>query len=232
MKSFAQKFDEDCRFYDPKKRESSAVKQLADFRKMDILDVGCGTGRLAIPLAKDANKVLAIDKDKRLVEYARKKSKERNLVFRVEDAENINYDREFDIAILSWPDLGKKEKVLQNISNALKDNGKLIAIFPIGSPTHDILSNFKKRERRDLQDFQKVMEKKFTVLEEKIVETQYVFPNIDKAAEGIAFLLAEWYGQKQADMKNIREEVEKHFNGTSLKIGEKVKIILAKKLIS
>jgi hypothetical protein len=48
---------------DPEQAHLSALRRLADFSGKRILELGCGEGRLTIPIARDAAFVLAFDPD-------------------------------------------------------------------------------------------------------------------------------------------------------------------------
>jgi ubiquinone/menaquinone biosynthesis C-methylase UbiE len=66
--------------------EEPLVDQLlGDVRGLSILDVGCGTGRHAIRLAKAGAKVHALDFSSAMLERAQQKSAAGNIVFRVHD---------------------------------------------------------------------------------------------------------------------------------------------------
>ena len=59
-----------------------------------VLDVGCGWGRLALVLAREAKRVLGIDRDERAIGRARELALTSGLAtveFRIEDAESIDY---------------------------------------------------------------------------------------------------------------------------------------------
>lgn len=71
-----------------------------------IVDIACGTGTLAISMAKIAGKVTAIDLDEGLIKYAlnrQKKEDLQNLRFEILDASDLSVfsDKEFDIAVTS-----------------------------------------------------------------------------------------------------------------------------------
>lgn len=104
-----------------------------------ILDMGCGTGRHAVELAKRGYKVTGIDISSGMLAQAEKKAKKTDV--EVEwihaDASNFKSDKLFDAAIClcegAFGLLGSDDDpmkhdllILQNINAALKPNRKLI----------------------------------------------------------------------------------------------------------
>ncbi len=105
----------------------------------NILDVGCGTGRHAIELARRGYKVTGVDFASAMLEQARKKSAAANIEVNWVEiaAQDFSAEDEFDAAISInkgalclfteedniW---GKDMAILANISNALKASGKFL----------------------------------------------------------------------------------------------------------
>ena len=110
-----------------------------------ILDIGCGTGRHAIELAKRGYHVTGIDLSASQLNRAIEKAKKENLTinFLRADARHLDFNNEFDAAIMicegAFPLMETDEmnfKILENARNALKPKGKLIlttlnALFPL-----------------------------------------------------------------------------------------------------
>ncbi|MCE5341617.1 MAG: class I SAM-dependent methyltransferase [Planctomycetaceae bacterium] len=144
----AKKYDSE-RFVQGTVGEVDFIERELSFDKTKtILDVGCGTGRHSIELAKRGYKVTGIDLSKAQIERARQKAKEANVQidFIQKDARKLQFKECFDAAILicegSFALMETDEmnfKILQNVSKALKEDGKFIlttlnALFPL---THD-----------------------------------------------------------------------------------------------
>ena len=85
------------------------IRGLRAGRRVDganVLEVGCGDGRLTFLLAQTAAQVVAIDPDAAAVRRARRRAKAdglRNVRFRVAPAQRPGVGRErFDTAVFSW----------------------------------------------------------------------------------------------------------------------------------
>lgn len=108
-----------------------------------VLDVGTGTGSLALDLSKTAEKVIGIDLSSEMLEIAKRKNKTNNLTFLLMDASNMSYkDEEFDIVTISLGlhdmPLEIRTLVLKEVKRVLKSNGKLF-ILDYDLPQNDFL---------------------------------------------------------------------------------------------
>ncbi len=99
-----------------------------------VLDIGCGTGHPSLYIAEDVRSIIGIDKSERMIETAKnrlKRSRIDNIIFKVEDAENLEFSsKSFDAIILcgSLASLSNKKKALQEIRRVLTKNGKVACI--------------------------------------------------------------------------------------------------------
>ena len=104
---------------------------LPEGRKLDILDVGTGTGFFAILLAEKGHRVEGIDLTPAMLEEARWLAKQRNLdiTFREMDAQSLLYPEDsFDVVIsrnLTWT-LPDPEKAYAEWFRVLKPGGVLL----------------------------------------------------------------------------------------------------------
>jgi 2-polyprenyl-3-methyl-5-hydroxy-6-metoxy-1,4-benzoquinol methylase len=91
---------------DPEGAHLAALRRLADFRGRRVLELGCGDGRLTVPIASDAAHVLAFDPDADRVEEARRSLPAElaaRVAYRVASGKEIEVERHaFDLALFSW----------------------------------------------------------------------------------------------------------------------------------
>ena len=91
---------------DPEGAHFSALQRVADFADARVLEVGCGDGRLTVPVAQRAASVLAFDPDEEAVDAARQAFPAElagRVTFAVASATAIEIPRSaFDIVLFSW----------------------------------------------------------------------------------------------------------------------------------
>jgi len=142
--SFAQGTAGECDF----------IEKEIEYNKMTkILDIGCGTGRHSIELAKRGYTVVGIDLSESLLQRAKEKAAEQNqqIIFQKHDARNLPFFHEFDLVIMlcegAFPLMETDEmnfQILQNAAKALNPNGKLIfttlnGLFPLYHSVEEFL---------------------------------------------------------------------------------------------
>jgi len=94
------------RVLDPEGAHLAALRRVADFRGRRVLELGCGDGRLTLPVAAEAAHVLAFDPDAEAVERARRALPAElaaRVDFRVASGREIEVEpRSFELALFSW----------------------------------------------------------------------------------------------------------------------------------
>ena len=119
-----------------------------------ILDVGCGTGRHAIELAKRGYQVTGIDFSEAQLKKAREKAKIEGVevTFIQGDARDFSFNDPFDLVIMicegAFPLMETDEmnfRILQNAERSLKENGKFIfttlnVLFPLYHSVRDFIN--------------------------------------------------------------------------------------------
>ena len=134
-------------------------------KKIDILELNCGTGEDAIAFAKKGHRVFATDISKKMIEVANAKNHLKALNFQVLDSrflqENV-IDKQFDVIFSNFGGLNcinptELEKLFQSATKLLKPNGRLIMVF---MPKHCIWEqlyffikgDFQKSSRRNTKE--------------------------------------------------------------------------------
>jgi 2-polyprenyl-3-methyl-5-hydroxy-6-metoxy-1,4-benzoquinol methylase len=120
-------------------------KEISYNKELKIIDIGCGTGRHSIELAKRGYSITGIDLSASLLEKAKEKAQLAGLTidFQKQDARSLPFDNEFDLAIMlcegGFPLMETDEmnfEILKNVAKSLKDNSKFIfttlnGLFPL-----------------------------------------------------------------------------------------------------
>jgi putative AdoMet-dependent methyltransferase len=123
-----------CKFRDYQK-EAELIFNVLNVKPEDVLlDIGTGTGHLAIAAAKNCRKVYAIDVSKPMLEYAQQKAAQENITniewhnygFLNFDFPGIKFDHVVSNAVLHHlPDFWKLV-ALNNVYQVLQDQGKFL----------------------------------------------------------------------------------------------------------
>jgi 2-polyprenyl-3-methyl-5-hydroxy-6-metoxy-1,4-benzoquinol methylase len=133
-------------------------KEIGCDKAARILDIGCGTGRHAIELAKRGYHVVGIDLSESLLKRAKEKATEQKVqvVFKKHDARYLPFLNEFNLVIMicegafSLMETDEMNfQILQNAANALLPKGKLIfttlnGLFPLYHSVKDFLDSNTK----------------------------------------------------------------------------------------
>jgi 2-polyprenyl-3-methyl-5-hydroxy-6-metoxy-1,4-benzoquinol methylase len=135
--------------------ECDFIEKEINFNKqLNILDIGCGTGRHSLELARRGYRLTGIDLSNSMLDRAREQARSQNLRidFHVQDARKLSFANEFDLAIMlcegAFPLMETDEmnyRILQNAARALKQNGKLIfttlnGLFPLFHSVKDFIA--------------------------------------------------------------------------------------------
>ncbi|HUY06762.1 MAG TPA: class I SAM-dependent methyltransferase [Acidimicrobiales bacterium] len=110
------------------------AKLILSYSPTSILDAGCGTGRIAIELARHGVEVVGVDKDESMISEARRISPK--LCWIEADLSSLDLDQIFDIVVLAGnvplfcpePD---RSALIAHCAAHLVDNGLLIAGFQL-----------------------------------------------------------------------------------------------------
>ena len=201
-----------------------------------ILDVGCGTGRHAVELAKRGYNVTGLDISEKMLELAEEKCRKEdvNVNFIHADATDFNLEEKFDAAIclcegafgllsIEEDPFDRDKKILKNINNVIKRNAKFILTA---------LNGLKKIREYDDED---VKTGKFDPL--SIVETFPISDILENPPEDImlkekGFLATElklMLNNTGFKVKNIWGGTAGSWNRETLKMDEFELMIVSKK---
>ena len=114
---------------------------MASLGPATVLDAGCGTGRVAIELARRGIETVGVDIDPEMLSTARRKAPE--LTWIEDDLATVRLDRRFDVAVMAGNVMifltpGTEGAVIANVAEHLVTGGALVAGFQLISGRLDL----------------------------------------------------------------------------------------------
>ncbi len=134
-------WDAISRFYDDENNFTDDIDlylALAGRTRRDVLEMGCGTGRILIPFAEYGHRITGIDFSEPMLERARKKIHNlpertgRKITLLTGDISDFSLRKKFDFVFIAFNSLlaisgfRRQQAVLVNAWNHLKADGKLV----------------------------------------------------------------------------------------------------------
>jgi SAM-dependent methyltransferase len=122
--------DVECGGYDA---DLPLWEELAAAADGPVLELGCGTGRVALRLARRGHEVIGIDRDPDLIASLRARGADLPLEAIAADARDFRLDRRIDLALAPMQvlqllaDAGDRRRCLVAVAAALRPGGRLAA---------------------------------------------------------------------------------------------------------
>jgi 2-polyprenyl-3-methyl-5-hydroxy-6-metoxy-1,4-benzoquinol methylase len=197
-------------------------REIGHDKTAGILDIGCGTGRHSIELARRGYTVTGIDLSESQLARAREKARQQNLDidFREHDARDLPFSNQFDLAIMicegAFPLMETDEmnyRILGSAAKSLKPKGKLIVttlngLFPLFHSVKDFLASASKEGNatydKNTFDLMTFRDYSTTTVEDdsgnrkelQCNERYYVPPEITWLLKSLGFTTIDIYGAK------------------------------------
>lgn len=230
-KRYAKKFEQWCQYYDGQ-TEVEMLLDNGEFQGKNVLEVGCGSGRLSFRIQDEECNLISIDKNPSLIDLCHDKVGNReNIRFEVQNALNLPYpDDYFDLIIDGWTfsEVSDFNKCAEEYKRVLKDGGSLFLItFRKGSKYQDMIDFILDGNYyRNLPDIEAILYDCFGEPEyTKNILSEYTFSSVREAFSTFRFIFNEWMGIELSESQRyyLRSEIESHKTDTGICIGEKSK---------
>ena len=161
---------------DKEKIELKKIEELSELKDKEVLEIGCGDGRISSLLVKKVKKLTAIDPDEESIKKAKLKIKD--VDFRVGSGENLDFEnKSFDTVIFTFSlHHQNSKKALEEAHGVLRKNGQLLIIEP--APDGEVQQFFHlfEDETQELKNAQEAIEKgSFELKNKETFFTGWVF---------------------------------------------------------
>ncbi len=122
-------------YYDPENKEFKKIQKVTKLKGKNILELGCGTGRITFQLTKHAKSVTSVDNDDEYLNFCKEKAltnNVKNLSFIKKNITNLGtIKKKYDVIVSGWAGLYHSKnhtKLIKDLKSLLKKNGILIII--------------------------------------------------------------------------------------------------------
>lgn len=191
-------------------KDIETIEKLCSLPSKNILEVGCGDGRITSGLAEKCDSIIGVDLSEPLIAAAKARltnAKNGNLKFELMDAQKLSFENEtFDAVLFPWV-LQMVSDPLQALTEAhrvLKSEGKVIIIALLDADYDDIINQFVTNSSSINPD-QRYDAPLTEVFGENACKTKsrqifkYFFESLDIAMEAFQYALDRWYGGIKLD---------------------------------
>jgi len=156
----------------------SKILQFADLWGQDVLEIGCGDGRITSQLAGKAKRLVAIDPD--AANIAEAKENMEGVGLRIGSGECLEFPSEYFDVILFTLSLHHQDSsmALREANRVLKDHGRVVILEPVNDGELEQVCNFFHDEAQALQKaFQAIEASDFEVERSEVFYTYWEFEN-------------------------------------------------------
>lgn len=109
--------------------------------RLKVLDLGCGIGGVAFPLACLGHQVVGVDVDKPTIEFCRKNNRFENASFLVASGNDFDLEDKFDVVICCGvlEHVPRPDRMLETVRKHMKPGGIAIINIPNGHSLYEIV---------------------------------------------------------------------------------------------
>ena len=227
-------------YYDKEKKEFKKIMKESNLKGKNVLELGCGTGRITFQLTKYAKSVTSIDNDDSYLRYCREKANKTNTLNLKLIKKNImnlgTLNKKYDVIVSGWAGIHYAKdplRIVKSLYKLLKKGGILIVIEAYSDSDYIKVLDAVRRKKNNIIPTQKELKnylfRVFNNLREDVVNSYYKFPDIETAEETFKIELVYEEGKvwTKNDSKNLRKALKRLDN--PLKVSEPPQFFICKK---
>lgn len=119
---------------------------------VSVLDIGCGNGSIALPIASLGYRVVGVDVDADSIEHASRANRFPNARFEVVEGDSFDLGERFDLVICSevLEHLHEPVPLISTIAHVMKRDGFAIVTVPNGQGLREVLGQVEAFVKRRL----------------------------------------------------------------------------------
>lgn len=220
-------------------KDIELIRSDCDLGNSDVLEVGCGTGRITSALAPSCNHILGIDSNDRLLRIARKnsfKSGLQNVQYQLMNAESLDVeDESVDIVLFPWvlQQMSEPIHAVQEAHRVLKPNGLVYVIGRTDGDYDWIINQFVEKPKIDncfsYEEPLKLVFSRYSKVRERIF--YYYFSDFNEATAALKFALSEWYSIElnNEGIRRLQGLLKEFVDGNKLRLRFPASIYTARK---
>ncbi|MHA1905955.1 MAG: class I SAM-dependent methyltransferase [Candidatus Thorarchaeota archaeon] len=181
------------------------ITNLVDIENKSVLEVGCGTGRISFAIAEKVQKLTSVDIDTRAIEEAQQRNSYENVTFLVENLEDFNLGRKFDVILsvgVGYMYLKDFPAAIRNIHHHLKEDGVALLICSYPEDEYqrivDLIVEENVKTTSFYEEFEEHLSNHF-VLDKRILKEELTFSDFEEVKQCFQRELKEEY---QTEMNN------------------------------
>ena len=131
------------------------IAKYTDLINKNILEIGCGNGRISSLLSVESGSLIAVDPDEKMIRKA--KTHISGVDFRIGSGEKLNFpDSFFDLVIFTLSlHHQNSQKAIREAARVLKTGGRILVIEPVVEGEIEQVFAFLHNENNEKRDAQK-----------------------------------------------------------------------------
>ncbi len=204
-------------------KQESEFRRIKDYIRGDVLEVGCGDGRLSRFLIKKASSFIGIDPEQKSVNEAKKLGGK----FLIGSGESLDFeDSSFDAIVFSMS-LHHMDPVkgLREAFRVLRNNGKIVVIEPvIGGAMQELFSLFEREDDK----LEKARETISRYIKEKEEEFRIKW-SFDDKEELYSYFSADYNIDRKEVMKSIDAHLKDRLRYHPIILDDLIRITVLRK---
>lgn len=162
------------------------IVKYADLRSKNILEIGCGDGRISSLLSAESDSLFAVDPDEKKIRQA--KTNISGVDFRIGSGENLNFPNSiFDIVIFTLSlHHQNSHKAISEANRVLKAGGKILVIEPVVEGEIEQVFSFLHNENNEKKEAQNsIIDSGLSIVDSEIFTAEWIFRNKEDLLQSV-----------------------------------------------